>query len=83
MSKRNPFDEKREIFRKLLIKERKGKNITQMELSKKLNKPQSFVSKYENGERNLDFVEIYQICIELNTNLENLVTQFKCEVVKF
>ena len=30
--------------------------------AKKLKKPQSFVSKYETGERKLDFVEVLEIC---------------------
>ena len=39
-----------------LINARKSVNLTQVELSKKLSRPQSFVSKYEHGERRLDVI---------------------------
>jgi transcriptional regulator with XRE-family HTH domain len=44
-----------------LINTRKENDITQAQLAKKLNRPQSFVSKYETGERNLDFVEVIEV----------------------
>jgi transcriptional regulator with XRE-family HTH domain len=44
-------------FRKLLAEARKGAGLTQSELSSRLQRPQSFVSKYERGERRLDVVE--------------------------
>lgn len=49
-------------FRQLLIGARKRAKLTQIELSKKLRKPQSFVAKYEGGERRLDVVEFLTIC---------------------
>lgn len=36
--------------------------LRQAELAKKLGRPQSFVSKYESGERRLDVVELEQVC---------------------
>ena len=39
-----------------------GAGFTQLELSDRIGRPQSFVSKYENGERKLDFVETVEIC---------------------
>ena len=47
--------------------------ITQQQLSEKLNKPQSFVSKYENNERRLDLVEIIDICKALNSDPHELL----------
>jgi transcriptional regulator with XRE-family HTH domain len=44
-------------FRKLLTEARKVAGLTQSELSSRLKRPQSFVSKYERGERRLDVVE--------------------------
>lgn len=46
-----------EIFRRCMIAARKEAQLTQASLAKSLQKPQSFVAKYENGERRLDVVE--------------------------
>ena len=48
-------------FRALLVKARKAAGLTQQELSKRLGKPQSFVAKYEGGERRLDVVEFVSV----------------------
>ena len=45
--------------------------ITQSQLAKMLEKPQSFVSKYENGDRSLEISEVYLICKELNKSLSD------------
>lgn len=44
-----------------LIRIRKEANMTQDQVAKSLGKPQSFVSKYENGERSLDFIEVIEV----------------------
>jgi transcriptional regulator with XRE-family HTH domain len=46
-----------DIFRRCMIAARKEAQLTQEALAKSLQKPQSFVAKYENGERRLDVVE--------------------------
>ena len=38
------------------------KQFTQAEVAATLGKPQSFVSKYESGERRLDVVEFVGVC---------------------
>ncbi len=76
MSKRSPYQQQRILLTSLLKQIRKQQNITQNTLAKKLNKPQSFVSKYENGERILDVVEIYQICLALSMPFIELMEQF-------
>jgi len=50
----------------LLIQARKNLKLSQVQLSKKLSKPQSFISKYETGERRLDLIEF----LELSEKLE-------------
>jgi len=77
MSKRNPYDYQRQILRKILTNIRKNKNIKQIELAKSLNKPQSFISKYENGERNLDLIEINQLCKVLKFSLIKVIKEFE------
>lgn len=41
---------------------RLSSEMTQQQLSALLNKPQSYVSKYERGERRLDILELRDIC---------------------
>jgi transcriptional regulator with XRE-family HTH domain len=48
-------------FLELLIQARKEADLTQVEVASKLDRPQSFVSKYENGERRLDVVEFLDV----------------------
>ena len=55
------FTDRYRLFLQLLIQERKDKGITQVQLAEKLQKPQSYVSKYENGERRLDVIEFLDI----------------------
>lgn len=50
-----------DIFRRCMIAARKEAQLTQESLAKSLQKPQSFVAKYENGERRLDVVEFLTI----------------------
>ena len=48
-------------FLELLITARKTARVTQDEVAERLNRPQSFVSKYENGERRVDVIEFLDI----------------------
>ena len=50
-----------ERFRLLLIEARKAAGLSQAALARRLVKPQSFVSKFERGERRLDVVEFKQV----------------------
>ena len=45
----------------LMVKARKTAGLTQDDLARRLKKPQSFVAKYEGGERRLDVVEFLAI----------------------
>jgi transcriptional regulator with XRE-family HTH domain len=49
----------------LLIVTRKRKKLTQAVVAELLDKPQSYVSKYESGERRLDVVEFLDIAAAL------------------
>lgn len=55
------FTHEYEIFRCCMIEARKEARLTQASLAGFLNKPQSFVAKYENGERRLDVIEFLQV----------------------
>lgn len=65
------FTKEYRAFLELLIQMRQTKNITQSVLAKKLKKPQSYVSKYESGERRLDIIETMNIVKVLNISLSD------------
>ncbi|MGQ0541406.1 MAG: helix-turn-helix domain-containing protein [Blastocatellia bacterium] len=50
------------VFQELLRDLRTESGFTQITLSQKLGRAQSYVSKYESGERRLDFLELRQLC---------------------
>ena len=64
------------IFRKLLKEIRLNKELTQAEVASRLGELQSYVSKYETGERRLDFVETLFVCDALGVDIEEFVTDF-------
>lgn len=64
------------VFRELLKELRLQKGLTQVELSSALGMAQSFVSKYEMGERRLDFVEVAALCRQLDITLEEFAKSF-------
>ena len=47
--------------------------LTQEDLAKRLNRPQSFVSKYEGGQRRLDMVELDKIARALGSTVSEVV----------
>jgi transcriptional regulator with XRE-family HTH domain len=71
------FTDEYRIFREMLRQLRVDRGVTQAALSAALDMPQSFVSKYEMGERRLDFVELAHICDELGHPLESFVAAYR------
>ena len=63
-------------FRQLLAAYRLRQEITQMQLAEKLGRPQSFVSKYENGDRRIDFIELSEIIEALGIKLLDFMHDF-------
>ena len=63
-------------FCALLKNIRSDMNLTQAELAVRLNMPQSFVSKYETGERRLDFIETEKVCEALGLTIEKFATAY-------
>ncbi len=51
-----------------LRRARKDAGLSQAELAKRLRRPQTFVSKYELGERRLDVVEFALAAIEIGVD---------------
>lgn len=69
--------EKQKHLRSLLRQVRKEANVSQQELARRLARPQSFVSKYESGERRLDIVELFDICDALLIEPEDIVKRLR------
>ncbi|MCC6126504.1 MAG: helix-turn-helix transcriptional regulator [Pirellulales bacterium] len=57
----------------LLREVRLEAGVRQAELAEKLGQPQSFVSKYESGERRLDILELRHVCGALGISLQCFV----------
>jgi transcriptional regulator with XRE-family HTH domain len=51
-----------DALRRLLTQARLDAELTQAQVAARLKRPQSFVSKYESGERQLDVIEFLSIC---------------------
>jgi transcriptional regulator with XRE-family HTH domain len=60
----------------LMIRARKAAGLTQQALALRLKKPQSFVAKYEGGERRLDVVEFVAISRALGADPLKLMATF-------
>ncbi len=48
---------RQQLLISLLVEARRARGMTQAEVALVLGKPQSFVAKYENGERRIDVIE--------------------------
>jgi transcriptional regulator with XRE-family HTH domain len=59
-----------------LVAVRHSAGIRQQALAKKLNRPQSFVAKYEGGERRLDLIEFIAIARALDADPVKLFRDF-------
>jgi len=51
--------------------------LRQTELAARLGYPQSYVSKYESGQRRIDLVELEAICQALGITLGEFVERFE------
>lgn len=76
------YTDRYDQFRKLLKELRESKGVTQAQLAERLEIPQSYVSKYETGERRLDFVETAEICEALGIKTGDLANLFELRLGK-
>lgn len=74
------WDSRREALQQLLKSLRVEAGVTQQELSALLNRPQSYVSKYESGERRVDFIEVLEICEALCVEPGHFVNLYQARV---
>ena len=64
-------------LQKLLKQIRQDKGIRQVELAERLNVPQSYISKYESGDRRLDILELRQICDAIGISLQEFILKLE------
>ena len=65
-----------QLFLDLLRSARKKAGLTQAALAERLHRPQSFVAKYENGERRIDVTEFVELAHALDGDPVALLRQF-------
>jgi transcriptional regulator with XRE-family HTH domain len=65
---------------RLLRQVRKEAGLRQTELAKRLGQPQSFVSKYESGERRLDLLDLERVCRAVDITVTAFVRKFEREL---
>ncbi len=69
----------RNRFYAALRRARNDAGLTQAELAARLDQPQSFVSKYETGERRIDFIELREICKSIGIPVLSFIRSFEGE----
>lgn len=57
----------------LLRELRREAGLTQVDVAERLDVPQSFVSKYESGERRLDVIELRHVAAAIGTTLQAII----------
>lgn len=72
---RSAFTDAYAILREALIEAREKAGLTQAELSKRLGRPQPFISKVEHGVRRIDVIEFYAIARALKLDPVALFTR--------
>lgn len=70
-----PKDPRHEFLQVALAKVRQDKKLKQSEIAAYLGKPQSFVSKYESGERRLNVIEFLDVCKALSIDPAKILNQ--------
>jgi transcriptional regulator with XRE-family HTH domain len=58
-----------------LISARTAAGLTQQELAVRIGRQQTFVSKYEIGERRIELVELLDICAALGIDPHKVITE--------
>ena len=67
-------------FQALLRQVRRDAGLRQEDLARILGEPQSFISKYENGERRLDILEVREICKAIGIPLEDFIRRLEMDL---
>lgn len=66
-----------EQLQALLRQVRADAGLTQTDVAQRLGRPQSFVSKYESGERRLDILELREVCRAIGMPLPEFIRRLE------
>lgn len=77
MAQKSVFTPRYDRLRAVLVEARTAAGLSQAELAQHLKRPQSFVSKYERGERRLDVVEFLEVTDALGVKPAKLIEQIQ------
>lgn len=75
--RKNIHTDQHKLLIALLREMRIKAGLTQSELATRIGKDQTFVSKYESGERRLDVLELREICQAIGISLEGFVRKLE------
>ncbi|MCC6568306.1 MAG: helix-turn-helix transcriptional regulator [Anaerolineales bacterium] len=75
--KRTSKETQNEKLLRLLKRIRQERGIRQVELANRLGLPQSFVSKYESGDRRLDILELRKVCEAIGIPFEEFIRELE------
>jgi transcriptional regulator with XRE-family HTH domain len=79
---KSKFTKADDVFRRMLRELRTSMRLTQAGVAARLRQSQSYVSKYELGERRLDFVETILVCEALGVDFVQFAAKFGAEFEK-
>jgi transcriptional regulator with XRE-family HTH domain len=68
------------LLAKILRQLRLERALGQSDVAKRLGTPQSYISKYETGERRIDLVEVCKICVALDVDPVEVLNRFTAQV---
>ena len=75
-------EDRRHALQRALRHARKLAGLKQADVASRLAVPQSFVSKYETGQRRLDLVDLLSVCAALHTSVPELLALIDAELEK-
>jgi transcriptional regulator with XRE-family HTH domain len=76
------YSEGYSLFLRKLRATRKNAGVTQIELAKRLDETQSFVSKCERGERRIDVVELRAFCRALGVPFNEFTRRLDADMAR-
>jgi transcriptional regulator with XRE-family HTH domain len=65
------------VLLELLHQARKRAGVSQVELARRLNRTQAWVSKSEIGERRLDLLEVRDVCVALDLSFSDFIAELE------